>query len=48
MTVPAISHLNNTVISADELSFENPTLKYQNRFWFEFLLNVIGRLWLSQ
>ena len=44
MTVPAISHFNNTAISAVEsVSFE-----YQSRFWFEFLRNVIGRLWLLE
>ena len=33
-------------ISVVELSFEKSKLKYQNRFWFEFLSNVLCRLWL--
>ena len=40
MTVPAILHLNITVISAVELSFETSTLKYQNSFCSEILLNL--------
>ena len=50
MTVPAVLHLNIMAISAVELSLKNWTLKYENRFCLEFLLNVIYIyiLWLLQ